>query len=56
MHRTTTAPSPLNLITTWFMWALDACKVLFIEQIQLHLERKRNQILFVDSNEAEETP
>lgn len=23
MHRTTTAPSPLNLVTTWFMYLLD---------------------------------
>ncbi|XP_037903075.1 serine/threonine-protein phosphatase 6 regulatory ankyrin repeat subunit A isoform X2 [Hermetia illucens] len=26
MHRTTTAPSPLNLITTWFMWIVDKVK------------------------------
>lgn len=26
MHRTTTTPSPLNLITTWFMYLLEICK------------------------------
>ncbi|XP_055683322.1 serine/threonine-protein phosphatase 6 regulatory ankyrin repeat subunit A isoform X2 [Lutzomyia longipalpis] len=26
MHRTTTAPSPLNLITTWFMWIVEQIK------------------------------
>ncbi|KAG5674417.1 hypothetical protein PVAND_004390 [Polypedilum vanderplanki] len=29
MHRTTTAPSPLNLITTWFVWVVDFCKTKF---------------------------
>lgn len=27
MHRTTTAPSPLNLVTTWFMWIVEKVKV-----------------------------
>lgn len=27
MHRTTTAPSPLNLVTTWFVWIVDKVKV-----------------------------
>ncbi|XP_026463422.1 uncharacterized protein LOC113366084 [Ctenocephalides felis] len=27
MHRTSTAPSPLNLITTWFIWIVNACKM-----------------------------
>lgn len=27
MHRTTTAPSPLNLVTTWFVWIVDRVKV-----------------------------
>lgn len=27
MHRTTTAPAPLNLITTWLMWLIEVCKV-----------------------------
>ncbi|XP_050428286.1 serine/threonine-protein phosphatase 6 regulatory ankyrin repeat subunit A isoform X2 [Adelges cooleyi] len=26
MHRTTTTPSPLNLVTTWFMYLLEVCK------------------------------
>ncbi|XP_050548255.1 ankyrin-1 isoform X2 [Daktulosphaira vitifoliae] len=26
MHRTTTTPSPLNLITTWFMYLLEICQ------------------------------
>lgn len=26
MHRTTTTPSPLNLITSWFMYLLQLCK------------------------------
>ncbi|KAH8263555.1 hypothetical protein KR044_010530 [Drosophila immigrans] len=26
MHRTTTAPSPLNLVTTWFMWIVEKVK------------------------------
>ncbi|XP_055387350.1 serine/threonine-protein phosphatase 6 regulatory ankyrin repeat subunit A isoform X6 [Condylostylus longicornis] len=26
MHRTTTAPSPLNLVTTWFMWIVQKVK------------------------------
>ncbi|XP_047997142.1 serine/threonine-protein phosphatase 6 regulatory ankyrin repeat subunit B isoform X1 [Leguminivora glycinivorella] len=26
MHRTTTAPSPLNLVTTWLMWLIHKCK------------------------------
>uniref|UniRef100_A0A336KKD9 CSON012202 protein n=1 Tax=Culicoides sonorensis TaxID=179676 RepID=A0A336KKD9_CULSO len=26
MHRTTTAPAPLNLITTWLMWLIEVCK------------------------------
>ncbi|XP_061730024.1 serine/threonine-protein phosphatase 6 regulatory ankyrin repeat subunit B isoform X2 [Cydia pomonella] len=26
MHRTTTAPSPLNLVTTWLMWLIQKCK------------------------------
>lgn len=26
MHRTTTTPAPLNLITTWFMYLLEICK------------------------------
>lgn len=27
MHRTNTAPSPLNLVTTWLMWLIARCKV-----------------------------
>ncbi|XP_068632382.1 serine/threonine-protein phosphatase 6 regulatory ankyrin repeat subunit B isoform X2 [Battus philenor] len=26
MHRTNTAPSPLNLVTTWLMWLIHRCK------------------------------
>ncbi|XP_017854719.1 serine/threonine-protein phosphatase 6 regulatory ankyrin repeat subunit A [Drosophila busckii] len=26
MHRTTTAPSPLNLVTTWFIWIVEKVK------------------------------
>ncbi|KAL3269426.1 hypothetical protein HHI36_008496 [Cryptolaemus montrouzieri] len=26
MHRTTTAPSPINLITTWLFFLVDMCK------------------------------
>lgn len=26
MHRTTTAPSPINLITTWLFYIVDLCK------------------------------
>jgi len=26
MHRTTTAPSPINLITTWLFYMVDICK------------------------------
>lgn len=26
MHRTTTTPSPLNLITSWFMYLLQLCR------------------------------
>jgi hypothetical protein len=26
MHRTTTTPSPLNLMTSWFMYLLQLCK------------------------------
>ncbi|KAG7306284.1 hypothetical protein JYU34_008884 [Plutella xylostella] len=26
MHRTSTAPSPLNLVTTWLMWLIARCK------------------------------
>ncbi|XP_063822335.1 ankyrin-1 [Ostrinia nubilalis] len=26
MHRTNTAPSPLNLVTTWLMWLIARCK------------------------------
>ncbi|KAG5868047.1 hypothetical protein JTB14_033052 [Gonioctena quinquepunctata] len=26
MHRTTTAPSPINLITTWLFYLVDVCK------------------------------
>ncbi|XP_047019166.1 serine/threonine-protein phosphatase 6 regulatory ankyrin repeat subunit A [Helicoverpa zea] len=26
MHRTSTAPSPLNLVTTWLMWLIHRCK------------------------------
>lgn len=31
MHRTTTAPSPLNLVTTWFVWVVEFCRVSLIQ-------------------------
>ncbi|KAL7045292.1 hypothetical protein ACKWTF_002184 [Chironomus riparius] len=32
MHRTTTAPSPLNLVTTWFVWVVEFCKIKFLKR------------------------
>lgn len=55
MHRTTTAPAPLNLITTWLMWLIEVCKVCVFSEKGL----RQNKILLksiTGSDSKEETP
>lgn len=56
MHRTTTAPSPINLITTWLFYLVNICKkrgkkpkknikILFFQKFVLVKARKRQSLV-----------
>lgn len=46
MHRTTTAPSPINLITTWLFYLVDMCKARSMYNIDFKLKISMNILEF----------